>query len=462
MSMKGRREVASAVTPRRGSLPCRIFCMAILAAARLFAGDYSVRQLELNHPDGFYRSGEEVIVSGQLFKSGVPAAGETLCAVVKWEGKEVDRKEIPCNGEPFRIAYRSETPGWVYFAFMVKGPDGQIVEAPGAKLPQGKKTLVAEIGAIYDKEKIRTAVEMPNDFQQFWKDNRAKLDQVPFNARLEKLQAKKEGVELYAVTVDAGVDRPVTAYLAYPAGAGKGTLAAYVSYLSWSSADANRGFAENGARRGLLTLAASWHGLPVNQPGVFYGQEIPKVFNARRNIKDRDKWEFRGVYMRVLRALDFIKSRPEWNGKTLVVQGGSLGGAQTAVAAALDPQVTTAIISVPCFCEFSADLAGRKRSIPVSGFQMTPEVRNVLNYYDVVNFATLIRCEVFFCTGYSDELCPPSNVIAAYNNLPPETRKSFSSNPATGHYGTTVNVKGNQWLKTFFQNVKVNAYTEKY
>ena len=440
----------------------RIFCVIVLATAKLFAGDYSVRQLELNHPDGSYRSGEEVVITGQLFEGDVPAVGETICAVVKWEGKEVDCKEMPCNGESFRIAYRSDTPGWVYFGFMVKDPNGKIIEKPGAKLPQGKRTLVAEIGAIYDKGKIRTAVELPDDFRQFWKDNRAKLDLIPFNARMEKLQAKNGGVELYAVTVDAGVDRPVTAYLAYPGGAEKGTLAAYVNFLSWSSADANRTFAEEGARKGLLTLAASWHGLPVNRPRAFYKQEIPQVFDALRNVKDRDKWEFRGVYMRVLRALDYVKSRPEWNGKTLVVQGGSLGGAQTAVAAALDPQVTTAIISVPCFCEFSADLAGRKRSIPVSRFQMTPEVRNVLNYYDVVNLASLIRCEVFFSTGFSDELCPPSNVIAAYNNLPAETRKSFSCNPATGHFGTTVNVKGNKWLKKFFQNVKVNAYTEKY
>ena len=53
-------------------------------------------------------------------------------------------------------------------------------------------------------------------------------------------------------------------------------------------------------------------------------------------------------------------------------------------------------------------------------------------------------------------------MIAAYNNLPAGTPKSFTSNPTTGHFGTTVNVKGNQWLEKFFQKVKVNAYTEKY
>ena len=439
--------------------------LTLTAISGLFAGDYSIRQMKLNHPDGFYRAGEEVVVTGQLFKGNVPAAAEKLCVVTKWEGKVVGRREIPGGGKSFRVSYKTGQPGWVYFGFMVIGPDGKIIEKPGAKVPQGKKKILAEIGAVYDMEKIRPSTEIPADFEQYWKNVRARLDRVPFNTRLEKLPTKDPRIELYAVTVDAGTDRPVTAYLAYPAGAQPKSLAAYVNFLSWTKTDASRNFAVLNAKKGLLALAATWHGLPVNRPRKFYEQELPKVFQARRNIHDRDRWVFLGVYLRVLRALDYIKSRPEWNGKTLVVQGGSLGGAQTAVAAALDPQVTTAIISVPCFCEFNADRAGRKRSIPVGGFagqKIAPEIRKTLEYFDVVNLASLIRCEVFFCTGLADELCPPSNVFAACNNLPDGTKRALTVNPATGHFGTTVNVKGNLWLKRFFENVKVGAYTEKY
>ena len=444
-------------------------CMALflaLMSIRLFAGDYTVHQLELSHPEGYYKSGEEVVVTGQLFKGKVPAAEEKLCVTIKWEGRKADYKEFPCDGKPFQVSYKSDKPGWVYFFFTVKGPDGKIIEKPGPKVIQSKKKCVAEIGAIFDCEKIRTAVEMPEDFQQFWKENRAKLDQVPFNAKLEKLPTKKKGIELYAVTVDAGVDYPVTGYLAYPTGAKPGTLPAYVTFQSWTRGDANRSFAESRAQKGLLTLAASWHGRPVGQPQSVYTKELgPGAFNAKQDINDRDKWIFRGMYIRVLRALDYIKSRPEWDGKTLVVQGGSLAGVQTSAAAALDPQVTTAIISVPAFCDFSADLAGRQRSLPVRGFSkndLDEATRKALSYYDAVNFARLIRCEVFFCTGFADEGCPPSNVFAAYNNLPETTKKSISTCPTTGHYGTTVNVKGNEWLEKFYQNVKVNTYTEKY
>ena len=95
-----------------------------LMAAGLSAGDYSIRQLKQTHSDGYYKAGEEVVVTGQLFKGKAPAVEEKLCIVTKWEGREVDRKEIPSGGKPFSISYKSDKPGWVYFGFMVKGPDG--------------------------------------------------------------------------------------------------------------------------------------------------------------------------------------------------------------------------------------------------------------------------------------------------------------------------------------------------
>jgi len=437
-------------------------CMLVMLG--VFAGDYAMKDLKLNHPDGFYKNGEEVVVTGQVFKAGSPATRGKLRVVTKWEGKTVSTKEFPFDGKPFRITYKGTQPGWVYFGFMVIGADGKLIEVPGAKVTQQvKKKLLAEIGAIYDQDKIRTTVEMPSDFKEYWKKVRADLDKVPFNAVLEKLDSKDPKVELYALTVDAGGDRPVTGYLAYPAGAKPKSLAAYVNFLSWTKSDCSRYFAISGAKKGLLALSTTWHGFPVNRSKSFYEKELKEKFNALSDIDNRDKWSFRNVYLRVLRALDYIKSRPEWDGKMLVVQGGSLAGAQSAVAAALDPQVTTAIISVPCFCEFNGDLSGRRRSIPVSGFSvLKPEIRKALSYFDVVNMAALIRCEVFFATGFADEGCPPSNVLAAYNNLPASTRKSLSTSPVTGHYGTTVNVKANERLKRFFRDVKVNAYTEKY
>jgi len=39
------------------------------------------------------------------------------------------------------------------------------------------------------------------------------------------------------------------------------------------------------------------------------------------------------MYLRDSRAIDYIASRPDWDGKTIVVMGTSMGGHQSLVAA---------------------------------------------------------------------------------------------------------------------------------
>ena len=63
-----------------------------------------------------------------------------------------------------------------------------------------------------------------------------------------------------------------------------------------------------------------------------------------------------------------------------------------------------------------------------------------VSYYDFAHFAALLHCEVYMATGFVDEGCPPSNIIAAYNNIPAGTKKHIYTNPRTGHGGETRNL----------------------
>ena len=430
--------------------------IALLAEMLLAAGDYSLDQLRLDHPKAFYRSGEEAVVTGTLLKAKAPVTTGKIRALILWENKEIARQEQPCNGKPFRFTYKSDKPGWVCFQLQVIDKDGKVVENPRPRPLQSKKLLVGEIGALFDAEAIKSTVTEPEDFDAFWKAQRAKLDKVPFNTKLTKIDSGDPKIEAYAVTVDTGVDRPVTAYLAFPTGAEPKSLPGYVSFLSMSWCDIAPSGAISVAKHGMVALYASWHGLPVGQPPGFYKGEHRK-FKQRNRINDPTQWSMGYVYIRVMRALDYLKSRPEWNGKDLVVKGGSLAGAETAAAAALDPAVTLAFIHTPCFAEFNADLDGRYRSLPLSNSKpnfMTPSVRRSVGYYDLVNLAKRFKCEVYFCTGFADQVCPPSNVFAAYNNVPAGVKKVMWTNPYTGHFGTTKDITGEARLKEFFRTKK--------
>ena len=429
-------------------------CMLLTAA--LSAGEFAVRNLKLNHADGFYKCGETVVVTGELVKAKQPVTEGKLRVLVKWENKQLSQTDLPCDGKPFRIAFdKGDKPGWVYFGFQVIGEDGKVVENPAPKPPQGKKKLVAEIGAMYEPGKIRSSYPIPEDFMEFWKAERAKLDQVPVNAKVEKLDSKTPGFDLYSVTVETGADHPVTAYMAIPTGAKPKSLPIYIGYQSHSASGIVPGIAVKLAKRNAIGMFATWHGLPLGQPPEFYKKEC-RYFNGGIGLEQPDKWRFHGMYLRVLRALDYLKTRPEWNGKELIVEGGSLGGCEAACAAALDPAVTLAIISVCGFCDYNGDLDGRRGStVSKHRGAKTDTARRTLGYHDAVSFARFIKCETYFCTGFADEQCAPSSVYAAYNNLPAETKKAMFVNLRTGHYGTTYDVKAGKRLKELFGSINV-------
>ena len=166
------------------------------------------------------------------------------------------------------------------------------------------------------------------------------------------------------------------------------------------------------------------------------------------------------MYIRVMRALDYVKSLPEWDGKNLIVIGGSQGGAQAIVAAALDPQVTICIAGVPALSEHSGPLAKPQRQpgwprlykADANGQPDNPAVCKAAAYFDNIYFAKRIKGEAWFSTGFVDNVCVPTGVFAAFNNLPAGIVKEITTTP-TGNHGAS-NTKGNARLDQFFKNLK--------
>ena len=432
-----------------------LMTMIVGSVQRSSGGDFALSGLALDHPDGIYAKGEEIAVSGTLLKAGEPAPEYKLRVVTTWESvKVVATHEFPCDGTPFRVSYASNRPGWVYFQFLVVGADGGIVQEPAVKNPQGgKRSLVAEIGAIVSPEEIRTADEEPADFDDFWKLQRSRLDAVPMNPRLEKLDAEREDVELYAVKLDAGVSEPVTAYLALPVGAKEKSLPIYLTFLDGVNGDAYRNVSIKLAARGAVAMIATWHGFEVGHEQKFYEEKCGAI-QAYKTATSPEAFYYRETWVRALRAADYLKSRPEWNGRDFLVGGASLAGAQSIVVAALDPQVTLAFLHTPSHSGYNADLAGRKRGLPfhwIPDAWMTRQMREAVPYCDTAHLARRIHCECYFATGFCDEVCTPSNVFAAYNNVPDGVKKVMYTNPRTGHYGTTRDVIAEQRLQEFFQ-----------
>ena len=70
------------------------------------------------------------------------------------------------------------------------------------------------------------------------------------------------------------------------------------------------------------------------------------------------------MFLRLTRALEFLTSQPEWDGKILMVEGGSQGGGQSLAAAGLDSRVTFIAAGVPAICDHSGKAIGRINGWP--------------------------------------------------------------------------------------------------
>ena len=428
---------------------------AALAAAVSVWGQYG-GTVSLDHKDGFYKSGETAVCRVTLTRDGKPLKGAKARLVLKWERRTIRTEDFVTTGEPVEFSYTGEKPGWIYFGFELLGENGKPQRVNRVFL---KPTILTEIGAIFDADKITSCVREPADFDEFWAKRREEVKKMlPLEAKYEEIESKVPGIKLFAVTIPAPRGMTATGYLAYPENAKPGSLKAGVAFQSLTYGDVRLHPAVGVikmARSGMLALGASWHGFPPNRPKEFYEKEVRTYFaRGFRGIEDREKWICSDPFFRVMAELEFIKGHPLWNGRDLLVSGGSLGGVLTAFAAAIDPQVTLALVSVPSFCECNAYEAGRcpngmYRRLEVKDIKAHPEWITTGFYFDAVNFGKRIRCETFVCTGFTDEACCPSNVFAFYNAIPATTKKTMTTNPRTGHYGTTVDPRANARFSSF-------------
>jgi cephalosporin-C deacetylase-like acetyl esterase len=142
------------------------------------------------------------------------------------------------------------------------------------------------------------------------------------------------------------------------------------------------------------------------------------------------------MFLRLMRAIDFLTAQPEWDGRTLIVHGSSQGGAQSIVAAGLDSRVTFFAAGVPAMCDHSGAVVERISGWPKlvpndADGKPDPKVLEVARYYDAMNFATRARAAGIVTVGFIDTTCPPTSVYAAYNAL--KGKKDIFNDPPSVH-----------------------------
>jgi len=71
---------------------------------------------------------------------------------------------------------------------------------------------------------------------------------------------------------------------------------------------------------------------------------------------------FSAMYLADYRAVEYLASRPDWDGKTLVVMGTSMGGQQS-LAVAVSSKITHSSLTNPAGCDSNGNLHGGQAGI---------------------------------------------------------------------------------------------------
>lgn len=305
--------------------------------------------------------------------------------------------------------------------------------------PDGKK-LQAVAGAGFSPTQIGLSLPVPDDFDSFWVEQKKQLAAVPLEPQLTQVDAPRGSgeIECFDVQVKCLGDAPVSGYFARPMNAKPKSLPAILWVHGAGVRSSAIGSAVQGAKHGMLSLDINAHGIPNGKTAEFYAE----LTNGR--LKDyraagresRETSYFRGMFLRLVRAIDFLTSQPEWDGKVVAVIGHSQGGGQALAAGGLDPRVTFIASGVPAICDHSGRAAGRINGWPKlvpdgSDGKPDPRILEASRYVDAVNFATRCKAEAILSVGFVDTVCPPSSCYAAFNAL--QGKKEMLNEPLMNH-----------------------------
>ncbi|WP_324716565.1 acetylxylan esterase [Carboxydochorda subterranea] len=132
---------------------------------------------------------------------------------------------------------------------------------------------------------------------------------------------------------------------------------------------------------------------------------------------------YRGAYADCVRAYDVAASLDFGDPGCVAATGESQRGGLSIAAAALEPRLAAHAPDSAFLCNFE-----RPVQISTSGpyleieayLRRWPEkeeqVFATLSYFDGMNLATLIKAPGFWSVGASDDVCPPSTTMAAFNH----------------------------------------------
>jgi cephalosporin-C deacetylase-like acetyl esterase len=366
----------------------------VLAASVVAAQDLRLEPFE---PTGIYARGARV---GWTVTSTASDSPRRYAYVIRRNNLDVVARGALDTAARATIETRLDEPGMLFLELTPSFEGGKPVVAGAASAPY----------------EIQPSVPAPEDYDAFWASQLRALERIPMNPRLAPGESDRPEVEYFTLRLDHVGGHNVHGQLARPRRAGRfpGLL-----IYQWASPPypLQRSWVTDRAAEGWLALNVEPHDVLPTEPQAYY-DALPRELKEYHAIgrEDREQSYFLRMYLGARRAVEYLASRPDWDGRTLVATGTSMGGQQALCAAALDARVTAVVVHMPAGADTSGPLHGRASGYPFWPAD-DPRAQRTAQYFDTVNCAARVRAPALVSMGFVDTVCPPVGIFAAFNQL---------------------------------------------
>jgi cephalosporin-C deacetylase len=395
---------------------------------------------------GIYDVGENI--DWAVKRAGTAKADDKFGYVIRKNNLDLIKSgEIDLSSGEANISVSIDEPAMLYLELTPKiGPPPQHPLAAGVAVAPTK---------------LEPSTPRPADFDAFWQSKIEMLKQIPPNPVLTSGDSGNPDIDYATIKMDHINGTHVYGQIAKPKREGKFPA---VVVFQWASPPypLQKPWVTDHAKQGWLTLNIEPHDVLPDQPKAYYAA-LPTAIKHYESIgnDDRDKSYFLQMYLADYRAVDYITTRPDWDGKTLVVMGTSMGGQQSLCIAGLHPAITDVIVEEPSGCDTNGPLHGRRGGYP-NFPSNNPKIMQTALYFDAVNFAPHIKVPSLVAMGFVDTIAPPVGVWTAFNQIksPKEVAPMVDcphNNTATAAQQLPYSSRSNQWLSVLVHGGQVDA-----
>ncbi len=297
----------------------------------------------------------------------------------------------------------------------------------------GEQAVRAYWGCAVEPLAIRSAGVLPDDFERFWAQGKAELLRVAPDFRIEEVTGDEHSSRLFRVSVANIEGSRMFCWYRVPKGEGP-----FPAVLSIPGAGVRKeGTRENYAQAGFAVLTMAVHGIGQDHPLEYYDTLRHGLLSGYPyfGMDDPYRYYYRRMVLGAIRCIDFLSTRGEVDKTRIAVAGSSQGGGMSLLVASLDKRIRALSANVPALCDHAGSLQGRPSGWPRllrhAGAGQRNRVLRTMGYFDAATAASRIEVPARLSAGFIDRTCPPSTVMAAFNNL--RGPRTIEMVPGMGH-----------------------------